>query len=67
MVHETRPSLDWPQHGCVDFRNYATQYRPGLPLVLKDLNCHISAGEKVIKKENEITLGDIPSYRQTNK
>ncbi|KAK2169804.1 hypothetical protein NP493_1174g00006 [Ridgeia piscesae] len=47
VVHETRPSLDWPQHGCVDFRNYATQYRPGLPLVLKDLNCHISAGEKV--------------------
>ncbi|KAI0210104.1 Multidrug resistance-associated protein 1 [Lamellibrachia satsuma] len=47
VVDNKRPPLDWPQHGCVEFCDYATQYRLGLPLVLKGLNCRINAGEKV--------------------
>ncbi|KAI0215965.1 Multidrug resistance-associated protein 1 [Lamellibrachia satsuma] len=37
----------WPLHGRVKFCDYATRYRTGLPLVLRDLNCQINANEKV--------------------
>ena len=33
--------------GEVNFRKYALRYRDGLPLVLKQLNCQISGGEKI--------------------
>ncbi|KAK2189921.1 hypothetical protein NP493_93g00019 [Ridgeia piscesae] len=46
-IEGTRPSPDWPLHGRVRFCDYATQYRSGLPLVLRDLNCQINANEKV--------------------
>lgn len=38
---------DWPQEGMVTFNNYCTRYREGLDLVLKNINCKISKGEKV--------------------
>lgn len=37
----------WPENGCVEFKDYGLRYREGLDLVLKDLNIHINAGEKV--------------------
>ena len=38
---------DWPQEGVVEFNNYCTRYREGLDLVVKNINCKISKGEKV--------------------
>ncbi|KAK2169807.1 hypothetical protein NP493_1174g00004 [Ridgeia piscesae] len=46
-IEGNRPSPDWPLHGRVRFCDYATRYRAGLPLVLRDLNCQINANEKV--------------------
>lgn len=37
----------WPAHGGVEFDHYSTSYRPGLPMVLRDFQCRIRAGEKV--------------------
>ncbi|KAI0233416.1 hypothetical protein L0F63_003025, partial [Massospora cicadina] len=37
----------WPSRGRVEFKGYATRYRPGLDLVLKDLSLEIKPGEKV--------------------
>ena len=32
---------DWPTQGEVEFKDYGTRYRPGLDLVLKDINIKI--------------------------
>lgn len=37
----------WPEHGVVEFNKYSTRYREGLDLVVKDIDCKISGGEKV--------------------
>jgi len=37
----------WPQHGDIKIENFSCRYRPGLPLVLKNLNIHINHGEKI--------------------
>ena len=42
-----RPPIDWPSRGEVEFQNYATRYRAGLDLVLKDINAHIRPQEKI--------------------
>ena len=48
LVYEShRPSLDWPTKGVVEFKNYSLRYRPGLDLVLKDINAEVQSGEKV--------------------
>ncbi|XP_010618468.1 canalicular multispecific organic anion transporter 2 isoform X1 [Fukomys damarensis] len=47
VVEGSRPPKDWPQHGEVEFRNYSVRYRPGLELVLKNLNLRVHGGEKV--------------------
>ncbi|OQV14982.1 Multidrug resistance-associated protein 1 [Hypsibius exemplaris] len=44
---ENRPPSDWPTRGQVDFVGYHTRYRPGLDLVLTDLNSKITSGEKI--------------------
>ena len=31
----------------VTFNKYGMRYRPGLDLVVRDINCHIRGGEKV--------------------
>ncbi|KAF5360291.1 hypothetical protein D9758_009169 [Tetrapyrgos nigripes] len=41
------PPPAWPANGEVRFSNAQMAYRPGLPLVLKDVSFHINAGEKV--------------------
>lgn len=44
---ESHPPSDWPTTGQVEFKNYSTRYKDGLPLVLKKLNIAIRAGERV--------------------
>lgn len=37
----------WPSSGHITFENLSLRYRPELPLVLRDVNLSIGAGEKV--------------------
>ena len=41
------PSSSWPSSGCISFSNYKANYREGLDLVLKGVDCTIQPGEKV--------------------
>lgn len=41
------PPASWPAHGEIIFKEVKMAYREGLPLVLKGLNLHIKAGERV--------------------
>lgn len=41
------PPASWPSNGAITFSGVALAYREGLPLVLKDVNFDIKAGEKV--------------------
>ena len=41
------PSANWPMFGSITFDSYSTRYRPGLDLVLTNINCKIESGEKV--------------------
>ena len=41
------PSPSWPEKGEIKFDRVEMAYRKGLPLVLKDVNFDIKAGEKV--------------------
>lgn len=42
-----RPPDNWPDNGVISFKNYSTRYRPGLDLVLQDVNCQIKSSEKI--------------------
>ncbi|KAI0010304.1 P-loop containing nucleoside triphosphate hydrolase protein [Xylariaceae sp. FL0662B] len=42
-----RPPVAWPAHGAVQFNNFSTRYRPGLDLVLKNINLDIKSHEKI--------------------
>ncbi|CAH6719287.1 oligomycin resistance ATP-dependent permease Yor1p [[Candida] jaroonii] len=44
---EFAPPQEWPQTGFIEFKNVSLNYRPGLPLVLKDLNFNVYPGEKI--------------------
>ncbi len=46
---KNQPPPDWPREGKVEFDNYGTRYRPGLDLVLKNINGTIYPREKVGK------------------
>ncbi|KAI1287112.1 ATP-binding cassette sub-family C member 3 [Halotydeus destructor] len=46
-VEETKPKSSWPDNGIIEFKDYATRYRDGLDLVLKNLTFGVKAGEKV--------------------
>ncbi|KAJ3566148.1 hypothetical protein NP233_g7188 [Leucocoprinus birnbaumii] len=46
-IPETKPQAPWPAEGRVELKNISLSYRPGLPLVLKDLSMNIRAGEKI--------------------
>ena len=41
------PDQSWPEYGNIKFDHYSTRYRPGLDLVLSDINCCIKSGEKI--------------------
>ncbi|XP_063605857.1 multidrug resistance-associated protein 1-like [Penaeus indicus] len=42
-----KPQKDWPERGVVKFNKYSTRYREGLDLVVKNIDCEISGGEKI--------------------
>jgi len=44
---ENKPPPDWPQKGEVEIDNISLRYRPGLPIVLKNLTMSIKGGEKI--------------------
>ena len=41
------PDQSWPAKGAITFKNVDLAYRPGLPLVLKDVSFAIRPQEKV--------------------
>ncbi|EXJ72334.1 uncharacterized protein A1O5_04838 [Cladophialophora psammophila CBS 110553] len=47
VIFKSRPSIGWPAHGQITFKNYSTRYREGLDPVLKDINLNIKAHEKI--------------------
>ena len=44
---KNQPPEDWPKTGRIEFQGLSMRYRPGLELVLNDLNLSIQPGEKV--------------------
>ncbi|KAI4607263.1 hypothetical protein J4E83_009719 [Alternaria metachromatica] len=47
IISKNRPPISWPSQGAVTFDNYSTRYRPGLDLVLKNVNLSIKPKEKI--------------------
>ncbi|KAI5868128.1 ABC transporter type 1, transmembrane domain-containing protein [Durotheca rogersii] len=47
IIPRHRPPVSWPANGAVQFHNYSTRYRPGLDLVLKNINVDIQSHEKI--------------------
>ncbi|XP_064640179.1 multidrug resistance-associated protein 1-like [Lineus longissimus] len=46
-ICDKKPKEEWPPSGEIEFKDYSVRYREGLDLVLKGINVHIHAGEKV--------------------
>ena len=42
-----KPAKDWPAIGHVDIESYGLRYRKDLELVIENISCNISGGEKV--------------------
>jgi ATP-binding cassette subfamily C (CFTR/MRP) protein 1 len=42
-----KPTAHWPSKGVISFNDYSTRYRANLDLILRNINLHISSGEKV--------------------
>lgn len=47
IITENTPPPNWPSEGSITFEHASLAYRPGLPLVLKDLNFTINSIEKI--------------------
>lgn len=47
ILPDSRPPIDWPSKGAVEFDNYTTRYRPDLEPVLRDVSFAVQPGEKV--------------------
>jgi len=47
VLSKHRPKVGWPSQGAVEFKDYSTRYRPGLDLVLKNVNLDIKPHEKI--------------------
>jgi ATP-binding cassette subfamily C (CFTR/MRP) protein 1 len=47
IISKNRPPISWPSQGGVSFNDYSTRYRPGLDLVLKNINLDIKPNEKI--------------------
>ena len=48
IIPDNRPSDEWPDAGNIVIEEFDLKYREGLPLVLKQINCDIKPGEKVL-------------------
>ena len=46
-IPKNKPSGKWPQSGNITFKSMSLAYSKEMPTVLKNINCHISAKEKV--------------------
>lgn len=46
-IHHNRPPASWPAQGAVKYCKYSTRYRPGLDLVLKDINLNLKPRERI--------------------
>lgn len=44
---ERQPMSNWPQEGNIEFSNYSTRYRPGLDLVVRNINAKIRPRERI--------------------
>src|SRR6201995_3137602 len=47
VIFKSRPSIGWPAHGQITFKDYTTRYREGLDPVLRDINLSIKSREKI--------------------
>lgn len=47
VVPRHRPAISWPAAGSVQFNNYSTRYREGLPLILNNIDLDIKPHEKI--------------------
>ncbi|KAI5966908.1 uncharacterized protein KGF55_000317 [Candida pseudojiufengensis] len=47
VITENAPPPDWPSQGAIAFDRVSLSYRPGLPLVLKNLNFNVKPMEKI--------------------
>lgn len=47
LVTETTPHESWPSAGEITFDNVNLSYRPGLPLVLKNVSINVKPAEKI--------------------
>lgn len=47
LISETTPRPSWPEDGTIRFENVSLSYRPGLPVVLKNMNADIRPHEKI--------------------
>ncbi|KAL9964380.1 hypothetical protein ACROYT_G028012 [Oculina patagonica] len=47
IIPDSQPPDGWPQNGNITFQDFDLRYREGLPLVLKNINCVITPGEKI--------------------
>ena len=46
-IPENDPPESWPEHGVIQFEEYATRYREGLDLVLRGVSFKVRSMEKV--------------------
>ncbi|OMO94665.1 hypothetical protein COLO4_16230 [Corchorus olitorius] len=47
VIEDNRPRPEWPEQGCVEFRNLHVQYRPDLPIVLHGITCTFPGQKKI--------------------
>lgn len=46
-ISETTPPPEWPEQGSIKFEDVSLAYRPGLPLVLKNLSLQVEPSQKI--------------------
>lgn len=46
-ISKHKPKISWPAQGAIKFNNYSARYRPGLDLVLKNINLQFGSHEKI--------------------
>ncbi|KAJ3330036.1 hypothetical protein HDU93_000672, partial [Gonapodya sp. JEL0774] len=46
-IPDRRPPTDWPSKGALELSQFSTRYRPGLDLVLSDINIRIAPTQKI--------------------
>ena len=47
VIEDNRPRPEWPERGCIEFRNLQVRYRPELPIVLHGITCTFPAEKKI--------------------